>query len=277
MLKRTVFGLPLTPASLLDQLSGESFCVSYGTRRNLANQLYQAERLVGDDQILIVDNGAFTTWRQGKQFDFDGFVNWQAGILSRCPQAVAVVPDVIDGSVEQNSELMDDWLGMPGTVADRSMVIWHMGEPLHHLEYLLASWNYIGIGSSGEYHKPGTPNWHARMDDAMAVVSDYVATGEHRPWLHLMRAQSHAHRYPVDSSDSCSVAVNHCRYRDQGHGHVRRYADRVRSKIDASCDGIERTNIETPATLADMVQATRQLLACTTTSELAQWRADNDC
>lgn len=55
------------------------------------------------------------------------------------------------------------------------------------------------------------------------------------------------------------------------------HANRVRSRIDASCDGIERTNIETPATLADMVQADRQLLACTTTAELAQWRASHAC
>ena len=258
MLKRTVYGLPLTPTHLLDELAGESFCVSFGTLRSLGRQLYQAIDLVGDDQILMLDNGAFTAWKSGKQFDPLAFVNWAAPIVRRCPQAVAVVPDVIGGSPQDNAELLHDFISMAWDAGcpdmiDRSMVVWHMDEPLDHLDYLLQACQYLAIGSAGQWSKVGTVSWHARMRDAMRVIDDYSASF-HRPWIHLMRAQSQAHLYQVDSSDSCSVAVNHCRYRAEGPGHVRRYADRVRNRIDASCSGVERYLLESPAAAASAVE-----------------------
>ena len=67
MRKLTVYGLPLNPLSALDQLAGASFCVSYGTRDKLNGQLDDAIRLVGEDQILIVDNGAFGMRRRPRR------------------------------------------------------------------------------------------------------------------------------------------------------------------------------------------------------------------
>lgn len=62
MEKTTVYGLPLNPKHLLEQLNGSSFCVSYYTRDKLGSQLDDAIRLVGQDGILLVDNGAFSLW-----------------------------------------------------------------------------------------------------------------------------------------------------------------------------------------------------------------------
>lgn len=66
----------------------------------------------------------------------------------------------------------------------------------------------------------------------------------------MMRAQAEAHRYPFDSADSCSLSVNHCRYKQEGEGHVARYAQRIRGKIDASCIGIDRLEVEAPGEAA---------------------------
>src|SRR4029077_17973186 len=54
-----------------------------------------------------------------------------------------------------------------------------------------------------------------------------------RPRLHLMRAQSKAHLYAVDSSDSTNVAVNHGRQRKLGEDLVA-FAARIDRKIQAS-------------------------------------------
>ena len=62
-----------------------------------------------------------------------------------------------------------------------------------------------------------------------------------------MRAQAQAHLFDFDSSDSTNVAVNHCRYKKEGDGHVARFAERVASKIVDSCDGRERPELEAPA------------------------------
>jgi hypothetical protein len=266
MKKRTVFGLPLTPIHLLEQLEGQSFCLSYATRNRLGRQLDDAIRLVGDDGIMLLDNGAFSAWRSGVPMDIDGFVRWAADICDRCPQAVVVVPDVIDGDELANDDMRLDFSGAmleAGVFipAERMMMVWHMHESLDRLTGLIeGGYHYIAIGSSGQYAKTGTPEWHARIREAFDHVERFCADSEGayvRPWIHMMRAQSEAHRYPFDSADSCSLAVNHCRYKAEGQGHVARYAQRIRGKIDASCIGIDRLEVEAPAQAAAMFEELR--------------------
>ena len=261
MKKRVVYGTPLTPAHLIEELAGSSFCVSYWNRKKLGSQLDKIIDIVGDDEILLVDNGAFSAWMSGQEMTeeyWEGFASWASDILARCPQAVAVVPDVIDGDAVQNDELMHDfmcmdWLDNVGPLpTERLMVVWHMHEPVSRLQYLIESgFVYIAIGSSGEYSKPGTDAWTARIEEAFAAIDELVATGAYaRPWIHMMRAQAQAHKFDFDSSDSTNVAVNHCRYKSEGEGHVARFAERVSSKIVESCDMIERPEIEAPAFVA---------------------------
>ncbi len=74
-MKRIVHGTPITPKRLLKQLKGCSFCVSYMN----PEQLNDCIELVGEDQILILDNGAFTAWRKGIELNaewWDGFYAW---------------------------------------------------------------------------------------------------------------------------------------------------------------------------------------------------------
>ena len=257
MNKHTVFGLPLNPTHLLEQLKGASFCVSYGTRQKLGKQLDQAIRLVGEDGLLLVDNGAFSAHQSGidtmsDETYLEGFADWANDILDRCPQAVAVIPDVIGGTVEQNAQLIEDTMCMFSDT-DRLMPIWHMHEPISFLTDLAERFGYVGIGSSGEYFNVGTAKWHARMTEALAAIDALIANSEGslvRPRIHLMRAQSMAHLYDVDSTDSVNVAINHGRYRKQGEGHVARFAARVDAKIQASAG---------PATEAQLLQPLGEL------------------
>jgi len=262
MKKRTVFGLPLNPVRHLAEIDGASFCVSFATRDKLGGQLDDAIAAVGTDEILLVDNGAFSAWRSGQPLDVEGFARWAADILARCPQAVAVVPDVIDGTAEDNDAMLVDFPGVCWELGidvpmDRTMAVWHMHEPLHRLTGIIeGGYMYIAIGSSGEYAQPGTDSWHNRIAEAFAAIDQLVAESNgayRRPWLHMMRAQAEAHRYDFDSADSCNLAVNHGRYRAEGPGHVARLAARITGKIAESCDGIERPTIDPPAeaTMAD--------------------------
>lgn len=270
MKKRVVFGLPLTPARHLDEIAGASFCVSFATRASLGRQLDQAIDAVGGTEILLVDNGAFSAWRSGTPLDIEGFARWAADILDRCPQAVAVVPDVIDGDAAANDAMLVEFRGVCLELGlyidpDRTMAVWHMHEPLERLTGLIeAGYAYLAIGSSGEYAQPGTPEWHARIAEALAAIETLVAESNgayRRPWLHMMRAQAEAHRYPFDSSDSCNLAVNHSRHRDDGPGHVGRLAQRIAGRIAASCDGIERPTIEPPADAEAAAGVFREWLA----------------
>ena len=247
--KTVVYGLPLNPLSALEQLAGASFCVSYATRIKLGRQLDDAIRLVGQDGILLVDNGAFSMHKQGidtrDESYQDDYEAWAMQILDRCPQAIAVIPDVIGGTAEENWELCCQSM-LP---ADRSMPIWHMHEPISYLLHLCESYGYVGIGSSGDYWQVGTPKWHARMHEAFSAIDQWEATSNGaniRPRIHMMRAQSMAHLYPIDSSDSTNVAMNHGRYRAEGPGHVGRFARRAAAKIVASAGPAAEHQVKRP-------------------------------
>jgi hypothetical protein len=264
MKKRTVFGLPLNPQHLLAQLVGHSFCVSYWHRNKLGRQLESAIKLVGEDQMLMLDNGAYSAWQSGATMDadyWDGFARWAIDIMDRCPQAVMVVPDVIDGDVQANHELACEFMSSlaldHGRVLDRDrcMVVWHLHEPIEYLTHMVeGGWQYIAFGSSGQYARVGTPEWHGRIKEAFAALDELCqpGSGYRRPWIHMMRAQAEFHRYPFDSCDSCNVAVNHnvWRKRNPGDFHVSRFARVIKTRVDASVSGEERESIESPSSLA---------------------------
>ena len=232
MQKTTVYGLPLNPTHLLNQLKGASFCVSYATRDKLGKQLDQAISLVGRDGILLVDNGAYSHFNSGGQMTpeyIEGFEEWAQEILDRCPQAVAVIPDVIRGTMAQNVEMIENTM----LDLDRCMPIWHMDEPISYLIGLCERFGYIGFGSTID--APGSEKWHARIKEAFAAIDAWeLATGEPRPRIHMMRAQAFAHLYPFDSSNSTNVAVNHNRQLKKAGQNVAQFAARVDAKIQAS-------------------------------------------
>jgi hypothetical protein len=231
MKKHTIHGLPITPRAKIEELAGGSFCVSYATcsRRTVDDAI----RLVGADGIVMLDNGAFSHWRKGKgRIDIDGFEAWANEILARCDNAVAVIPDVIGGTERENDDLINEcWMDW-----DRCMVVWHMHEGIERLLRLCENFNYVAIGSSGDYAVPGTAAWHARMREAFAAIDKWEAECEGaycRPRLHLMRAQAFADEYPFDSSDSCTVAMTHWRRRNKGKT-VACIAARINERIQAS-------------------------------------------
>ena len=241
MQKLTVYGLPLNPRPLLETLRGASFCVSYATRKKLGKQLQQAIDLVGQDGILLVDNGAYSAWQNGvdtmnDEAYLEGFAEWANDIAARCPQAVVVLPDVIDGTVEQNAQLVNETMCMFDFDSERTMPIWHMHEPISYLLHLCEGFSYVGIGSSGTYKSPTSPEWRARIEEAFAAIDAWEAGSNGafvRPRLHMMRAQAQAHLYPFDSSDSTNVAMNHNVQRRRGED-IGAFAKRVDDRIQAS-------------------------------------------
>lgn len=262
MKKTTVYGLPLNPMPLLDELRGASFCVSFATRDKLGKQLDQAIELVGEEGILMIDNGAFSIWQKalangqdpaeaGRFTMTEEYLNefgaWANDIMARCPQAVVVVPDVIMGTLEQNHQLLSWWQGMElefeHISMERSMPVWHMDESLEYLQYLCEDSSYVAFGSTVAY-KPNSPEWHARIREAFAAIDEHctLENGYVRPRIHMMRAQGQAHLYDFDSSDSTNVAVNHNRQLKKSsftcpREHLRAFAGRIDGKIQASCDG----------------------------------------
>lgn len=235
--RQVVLGTPINPAALLDSLAGYSFCVSYASRAKLGSQVDRIIDLINADPnaFLLVDNGAFTHWRQGGAMTDDyvaGFEAWAEDILARCPKAIAVLPDVIGGAPAENWDLVCTSSLDPA----RSMPIWHLHEPLDYLRHMVESgFPMIGFGSSGDYASGRGAEWEARIAQAFAVIDAATAAGSGyaRPHIHMMRCQSQLHRFPFNSADSTNVAINHNKHRPAlGEGRARFLADRIRARCD---------------------------------------------
>ncbi len=186
-------GTPITPRAQLERMAGRHFCVSYAAPGDLKTCLR-----IG--QSVMLDNGAFSVHTRGEKFDPPGFYRWLEGVLA--PPHWAVVPDVIDGSVDDQKELMSDW---PFRV-DLGAPVWHMAEPIDHLLDLCEDWPRVCFGSSGEFWEINSDAWCRRMDEAFNALSR-----EHRvlPWIHGLRMLGqHSGPWPMASADSTNVAQN---------------------------------------------------------------------
>jgi hypothetical protein len=109
----------------------------------------------------MLDNGAFTFWRQKKPTDWDKFYAW-ADIWLDYPATWAVIPDVIDGTEEENDELIRQW-----PFGEKGVPVWHLNEGFDRLLRLADSHDLICFGSSGMYSQVGSPEWHFRTYQAL--------------------------------------------------------------------------------------------------------------
>lgn len=191
-------GLPITPeTAAVRVLTGGHGFVSFAEPRNLALAAAVC-------QSFAVDNGAFAAWRAGTPIvDWGPYYQWanECRLVPSCD--FAVIPDVIDGTEEQNDTLLDRWpLGRFGAP------VWHMHESLERLKRLASRFDRVCIGSSGAFAEVGTPAWWGRMAQAMQVVCD----SDGRPLVRLhglrMLDPDVFTRLPLASADSTNVGRN---------------------------------------------------------------------
>ena len=237
---RIVVGTPVTPKSLLPSLAGSSFCVSHADPRDLDRVI----ELVGEEEILVLDNGAFTHWRQGRgRIDRNEFWTWANTAQDYSPQAIAVIPDVIEGSEKENL-LEVSWALREGLAwfPERTMAIWHLDESLDQLAILCRLMNFVGFGSCAEFDvQKNRAGYLARIQEASDVVDQVEADHDRRPWIHLMRGLGvFAGLTRFESADSTNIAVNHSRYKaEHGDDRAAFMRRRIQDQVDAGLDEAE--------------------------------------
>lgn len=195
-------GLPITPATAaVRAVSGGHAFVSFAH----ADQLATALDCV---QSAAFDNGAFPAWKAGKPItDWKPYYDWIEE-LHRYPQFdFCVIPDVIDGTEEENDALLEEWpwrVSAPHVGAP----VWHLNESLERLDRLVSEWPRICLGSSGEYAQIGTQKWWTRMAEAMDVICD--KSGRPRAKIHGLRMLDPAifTKFPFASADSTNIGRN---------------------------------------------------------------------
>jgi hypothetical protein len=218
--RHVVHGTPITPASAIAHLKPTSFCISFWNRRNLDPYL---DRLAPDGQLLL-DNGAYTAWRWNIAATAKGrapivldntywrrFYSWAAPIIDAVPQASLIIPDAIDGSVEDNRRLILEV--PPGIPLDRCNSVYHLGEPLSQLAWIIEGFGSIALGSSGVFHSPGTTTWRQRIDEVMETIErlcEDPANGQARPRTHIPRglAPMRTGEFAMTTGDATNLARN---------------------------------------------------------------------
>src|SRR6185369_851098 len=116
---------------------------------------HQAPHAAEWSQSFVLDNGAFTVWKQGGQLDIPGFYAFVDEWRLHPGYDWAIIPDSIEGGETENDALLADWpfgklQGVP---------VWHLHESLDRLAKLRDEWPRIALGSSGEFADPGSSRW----------------------------------------------------------------------------------------------------------------------
>ncbi len=152
----------------------------------------------------VLDNGAFSTWKRGEKFDAGKYISWV------CEQQVfrklrwAVIPDVIEGTEQQNDELIELWLraGVPV----QGVPVWHYNESVSRLKALCGYFETVALGSCGD--APGTHRWWDRTNQIFSTICD--DEGNPPCKLHVLRMLNREifTRIPLASADSTYAAHN---------------------------------------------------------------------
>lgn len=154
-------------------------------------------------QSFVFDNGAFSVWKRGAVLDTPGYIAWCDEWHRHPGFDWALIPDVIDGSSQENDAMLRDW---PKHI--RGVPVWHMHESIDRLLILGHTWPTVALGSSGEWPTPGTTSWWTRMGEAMTALCDNQGRPPCR--LHGLRMLNPRvfTRLPLASADSTNAGVN---------------------------------------------------------------------
>ena len=153
----------------------------------------------------VMDNGAFTTWKSGKAFNFDAYVRWVEEWHKHPAFQWCVIPDVIDGNEEQNDAMLERWRN---TGLRCGVPVWHFHERPERLWFLSGCYTTVALGSSGHWSTPGTDSWWDRLAEVWPGIVDQQ--GRLNVRLHGLRMLSRKvfTRIPFSSADSTNAAVN---------------------------------------------------------------------
>lgn len=186
-------GTPLTPREDLLKMAGKSFCVSFADARD-------GDWCLANGQSVMWDSGAFTAHTQKRTVDWDKYYTWLDPRLGH--PHWAVIPDVIDGTVDDQRALVAQW---PFS-RKHGAPVWHMALSVDYLLELVEQWGRVCFGSSKQYWQVGSDLWCRRADEAFNALA---RSGSDDAWIHMLRGLSLAgDRWPFASADSVNVARN---------------------------------------------------------------------
>ncbi len=154
-------------------------------------------------QSFAFDNGAFSIWKRQLQPNWPKYYEWVKTWKDHPGFDWAIIPDVIDGTPQENDDMINAWpfpgLGVP---------VWHMNESFERLKRLTRMFRRVALGSAGEFASVGTEKWWERMAGAMDSIVDLFGRAPTK--LHGLRMLDPKiyQNIPLASADSTNVGRN---------------------------------------------------------------------
>lgn len=164
----------------------------------------QTETAASVCQSFALDNGAFSLWKAGKKVDWLAYYGYVYDWRNHPCFDFAVIPDVIEGSEEDNDRLLSEW----PFHRHQGAAVWHTNESIERLVRLSETWPLIAIGSSGEYDAANVAKLNGRLADVLPHICD--ADGRPYSKIHGLRMLNPKifTQWPFSSADSTNVARN---------------------------------------------------------------------
>ena len=177
-------------------------------------------RAIENCSSVILDNSAFTFWRNGTKVDdifWNKYYSWVREIYHTEKLDWFIIPDVIMGSESENDRLISKFLKTQKDIAKKGVPVWHTNESHERLKLLCDKFERVCIGSANEkvYGKVGSDKWFSNLDLAFSKI-DF-----NNQKIHLLRFMKKSNiiklkrfkKYNISfSGDSTNFAQNHHRF-----------------------------------------------------------------
>lgn len=164
----------------------------------------QLELAASITQSFALDNGAFSLWKAKKPVDWPRFYRWVDMWRFHPRFDFAVIPDVIEGTEQENDALLAEW-PFP---RHQAAAVWHANESIERLVRLAHEWPRVAIGSSGEFDVKNSISFVKHMREALSHIVN--PNGQPICKLHGLRMLNPKvfKELPLASADSTNVARN---------------------------------------------------------------------
>lgn len=159
---------------------------------------------------LVLDNGAFSTWR-GMKYSYspewwkkhwEGYYDFVGSWFSRIEWFI--IPDVIEGTEQENDALIEQ---VPAWLMCKAVPVWHSDESIERFVRLCERFERVAIGCCGPHRSIRSAAWKKRMTEAFSAIYVERSLPVKIHGLRMLDGRALS-QFPFDSADSTNVAIN---------------------------------------------------------------------
>jgi len=177
--------------------SGRDCLLSYALRGKVDENL-----IFSVCRSFILDNGAYSIWKQGLEPDWDGFYRWIEKYLKHPRFEFFFIPDSIEGGEEENNDLI-----LQSKFTEYGVPVFHLGEHPGRIQtFINYGFKRIGISPSA-VGTNGDAFWN-EMNKCWEIICDEEGRPKVKVHALMMLSENIVSSYPWSSGDSSTAAFN---------------------------------------------------------------------